>query len=126
MLDYRDSEIPTYQRFAFTKNQLFDFLESARVDNTQPDLILCEDFRLYAHMTQRMIMNEMTPARVIGAIEWFAHAEQVEIRFAHAEAIHTDLFKRLGKQMYKTFVGAESSVVHVLDAFLHIVAYGCH
>lgn len=97
--------------------QMFKMLQE-----TNPDEIVYESFRLYAHKAESMVNNDFYPSQLIGVIRLYAEQYEIPITSqsaAKGKAIWTD--GKLTKFNYS------HSIVHARDAIRHGLTYlGTH
>ena len=98
-------------------SDLFNWLEKLEKNNTF-DAYICEDYKVYPGMGERLIMDSIIPARIIGILEYIAHKQSKKFVLqlaAHVKAFWTD-------DKLKEY-GCYSTNKHERDAARHALKY---
>lgn len=94
--------------------QRFDMLEL--LDRYTPDVVVMEDFKLYAHKAESQINSPFPSARVIGSMDAFCWQRSVKVAMQPAVCI-----ARVA--VLKQHVEAVGSSPHTRDAYKHLRYY---
>ena len=104
---------------------------NAVIDLLRPaDLIICEDYRLYATKSEAQINSNLETPQLIGVIKYDCYlskkpiilqmAHQVKTRWSNEVLIKTNLIEKIGRNYYHNNVKLQH---HSMDAFRHWLHY---
>jgi hypothetical protein len=99
---------------------------------TRPDIIICEDFVLYAHKANEQIWDPMETPRLIGAMEYISHSLNdipfilqkalIKNRWSNKILVHKNIIKPYGKTAAFTLPDGDRRLSgHELDALRHLI-----
>lgn len=115
----------------FDYNNVHSTLNNLFINN-QPDIIIIEDFRLYAHKANAMINNQFIPVRVIGAIESAVYYYDMGNTLPRLQPMqNTSIVYQLAQEIkgkppvkiLSKHEGVLSGLKHAKDAYKHLRLY---
>lgn len=100
------------------------------IDKLQPDVLVIEDFLLYANRSQNQINSRFETPKLIGIIELFCWQHKIELAFQKASEVKLRwnderliLKGFLSKSGNRYYAGGVQITEHIRDAIRHGVHY---
>lgn len=100
------------------------------IEHLQPDILVIEDFLLYASKSNNQINSRFETPKLIGLIEMYAYKNNVTIKLQRAVdvknrwtddiLVHNNIISKLGNRYY---AGGVLVSEHIRDAIRHGVHY---